>query len=122
MIRVSGYENSIFTAIAVLKSLVTEVKQGRYTGSIGKPRKTAIMGFSFGSYTTHGAIATTPGLADAVVLTAIGLNDTGVNANGLLRSFVPRIANIQNPTLFGDLDNGYVTWVDKFSLVWKSVS
>jgi pimeloyl-ACP methyl ester carboxylesterase len=117
--RVSGYTNSLFTAIAVIKSLVAQVKTGKYTGVIGKPVKTAIMGFSFGSYATHGAIATMPDLADAVVLTAIGFNETGLNANGLLRSFVPRLANAQNPALYGDLDNGYVSWVDKYSLIWN---
>lgn len=77
------------------------------------------MGFSFGSYATHSAIATSPDLADAVILTAIGFIDTGLNPNGLVRSFVPRLANIQNPALFNDLDNGYVSWVDKYSLVWN---
>lgn len=41
------------------------------------------MGFSFGSYTTHGAVATMPDIADAVV-TAIGFNKPGLNANGLV--------------------------------------
>jgi pimeloyl-ACP methyl ester carboxylesterase len=117
--RVSGYSNSIFTAIAVLKALVAQVKTGQFTGEIGKPGKVAIMGFSFGSYTTHGAIATQPDLADAVVLTAIGFNETGLNANGLVRSFAPRLANSQNPDLFGTLDNGYLSWVDKYSLIWN---
>lgn len=77
------------------------------------------MGFSFGSYATHGAIATSPDLADAVILTAIGFNETGLDTNGLVRSFVPRLANAQNPALYGDLDNGYVSWVDKYSLIWN---
>lgn len=117
--KVSGFSASIFTAIAVLKSLVGDVKAGHYTGTIGKPAKVAIMGFSFGSYTTHGAIASVPDLADAVVLTAIGFNQTGLDTGGLVRSFVPRLANAQNPQLFGGLDNGYLTWVDKFSLIWN---
>jgi hypothetical protein len=117
--RVSGYSSSIFTAIAVLKRLAKFVKDGKYTGDIGRPVKTAVMGFSFGSYTTHGAIATMPDLADAVILTAIGFNTTGLNANGLVRSFEPRVANQQNPVLYGNLDNGYLTWADKFGLIWK---
>ncbi|KAF2098390.1 alpha/beta-hydrolase [Rhizodiscina lignyota] len=117
--KVTGYEASIFTAIAILKELAGVVKAGKYTGSIGKPHKTAVMGFSFGSYTTHGAVATMPDIADAVVLTAIGFNETGLNANGLVRSFEPRIANVQNSALYGDLDNGYLTWVDKFGLIWN---
>ena len=117
--RTSGYSNSLFTAIAVLKQLAQFVKDGNYTGDIGKPTKTAIMGFSFGSYTTHGAIATMPDLADAVILTAIGFNSTGLNSNGLVRSFEPRVANQQDLVLYGNLDNGYLTWVDKFGLIWK---
>lgn len=77
------------------------------------------MGFSFGSFATHGAIASTPNIADAVVLTAIGFNSTGLNVGGLVRSFVPRVANIQNPENFGDLDNGYLTWVDQFAQIWN---
>ncbi|KAF2174754.1 hypothetical protein K469DRAFT_725096 [Zopfia rhizophila CBS 207.26] len=109
----------IFTEIAVLKRLARFVKDGKYTGDIGKPVKTAVMGFSFGSYTTHGAVATMPDIADAVILTVIGFNTTGLNSNGLVRSFEPRVANQQNPALYGNLDNGYLTWVDKFGLIWN---
>lgn len=75
------------------------------------------MGFSFGSYATHAAIAETPEIADAVILTGIGLNSTGINGNGLLRSFVPRIANVENPALYGDRDNGYLTWPSVYDLI-----
>ncbi|RMZ86041.1 hypothetical protein DV737_g305, partial [Chaetothyriales sp. CBS 132003] len=92
---------------------------GQYTGDIGKPNKLALMGFSFGSYTTHGAISLTPDIADAVILTGIGFNTSGLNGNGLLRSFVPRIAALQDPALYGDRDYGYATWVDKFGLIWN---
>ena len=47
------------------------------------------------------------------MLTAIGLNLTlGVNGNGLLRSFEPRIASGQDAARFGELDAGYLSWVD----------
>ena len=66
------------------------------------------------------AIAATPDLADSVVLTAIGLNTTvGVNGNGLLRSFEPRVASTVNTERFGELDSGYLTWVDKFGMLLK---
>lgn len=116
-LRVSGYENQLSVQVALLQSLSTIVKSGDYTPGIGKPAKLAIMGFSFGSYITHSAVATKPDMADAAILTAIGLNTTAVNANGLVRSFVPRIANQQNGLRFGDLDNGYLTWVDKFAQI-----
>lgn len=77
------------------------------------------MGFSFGSYTTHAAIAEKPEIADAVILTGFSMNDsaTGINGNGLVRSFVPRLANVENPSLFGDRNNGYLTWPSVFDLI-----
>lgn len=75
------------------------------------------MGFSFASYATHAAIAEKPEIADAVILTGIGLNGTAINAKGLLRSFVPRIANVENSALYGDRDNGYLTWPSVFDLI-----
>ena len=77
------------------------------------------MGFSYGSYITHFTIADTPDIADAIVLTAIGLNTTAINGNGLLRSFVPRIASDQNEKRFGELDTGYLSWADIYAMVLK---
>lgn len=103
--------------MAVLREMSKEVRSGEYTKAIGKPAKLAVMGFSFGSYITHATIGATPDIADAVILTAIGLDIDNVNANGLVRSFVPRIANQQNGEKFGAFDNGYLTWVDTYSQV-----
>ncbi|MCJ1428196.1 hypothetical protein MMC29_006104 [Sticta canariensis] len=102
---------------AVLQRLAGFVREGKYTGKIGKPRKVALMGFSFGSYTTHGAISLTPQLADAVILTAIGFNKTGLNINGLVRSYASHVAKLQNPALYGDRDSGYLTWVDRHAQI-----
>ncbi|OCL03881.1 alpha/beta-hydrolase [Glonium stellatum] len=113
--KISSYTGQINTAIAVVQELAKLVRNGKYTGNIKKPNKVALMGFSFGSYTTHGAISLTPEIADAIILTAIGFNKTGLNVNGLVRSFVPQIVNQQNPAVFGDRDNRYLTWVDKFA-------
>lgn len=79
------------------------------------------MGFSFGSYITHFAVSENPTIADAAILTAINYNLTGFNANGLVGSFVPRIASLQDPGKFGILDPGYLTWVDAISQVNTSV-
>jgi pimeloyl-ACP methyl ester carboxylesterase len=102
---VSGYTTQLSKHVAVLKELVRLVKTGQYTKSIGTPSKLVLMGFSLGSYITHAAIGATPDLADAVILTAIGL----------VRSFVPRIASDQDPKKFRSFDNGYLTWVDKWA-------
>ncbi|OQO10704.1 hypothetical protein B0A48_04004 [Cryoendolithus antarcticus] len=114
----SGYVTQLSTGVAVLQQLAAAVRTGRYTGTVGKPSKLVLMGFSFGSYITHNTIAATPDIADAVVLTAFGANLTaGVNGNGLLRSFVPRVAALSNAQRFGLLDTGYLTWVDKYALI-----
>jgi hypothetical protein len=66
------------------------------------------------------ASAISPELADSLVLTAIGLNlNKGVNGNGLLRSFEPRIASGLNPERFGELDAGYLSWVDIYGMTLK---
>lgn len=110
--RVSGFTNQLRKQKAILVQLAAIVKSGQYTGTFGKPDKLAVMGFSFGSYITHFAVAENPTIADAAILTAINYNTTGLNVNGLIRSFVPRIASLQNPRRFGSLDPGYLTWVD----------
>ena len=119
--KMSGYVNQINIHSEVLKELSKIVRSGEYTTAIGKPEKLAVMGFSFGSYITHAAIGSSPEIADAVVLTAIGLNSTGINENGLVRSFVPRIANRQDQK-FSAFDDSYLTWVDKFAQIETCVS
>jgi hypothetical protein len=123
--KASGYTTELGTAVAVIQQLSAIVRSGKVTGSIGVPEKLALMGFSFASYATHTAIAAAPGIANAVILTGIGFNATGLNGNGLLRSFVPRIANLRRPKrgdrgtvqrsrwlwLVWDADlSGYLTW------------
>ncbi|KAH7324682.1 Alpha/Beta hydrolase protein [Stachybotrys elegans] len=112
--RISGFVNQINIQVEILKELTRIVKTGAVTEAIGVPEKVALMGYSFGSYITHAAISTVPDLADAVVLTAVGFNPEGLNINGLVRSFVPRIANMQS-SKFSSWDTGYLTWVDKFT-------
>lgn len=114
--RVSGFVNQINIHVDVLKALSKTVRSGEYTPKIGKPENLVVMGFSFGSYITHAAISSSPEIADAAVLTAIGLNTTGLNLKGLVRSFVPRIASAQD-TKFASFDKGYLTWVDKFAQI-----
>ncbi|CAI6247338.1 unnamed protein product [Periconia digitata] len=114
--RLDGFEASVFTAKTVLQQLTSLVRSGKYTSNI-KAEKVAVIGFSFGSYTTHAAVAETPDMADAVILTGIGFNSTGINGKGLLRSFVPRIAALENPALYGDRNTGYLTWPSVYDLV-----
>jgi hypothetical protein len=115
--RVSGFTNQLRKQKAILVQLAKLVKSGHYTGTFGKPDKLAVMGFSFGSFVTHFAVAENPTIADAAILTAINYNTTGLNVNGLVRSFVPRVASLQNPRRFGTLDPGYLTWVDAIAQI-----
>ncbi|KAI8654088.1 hypothetical protein LRP88_01875 [Fusarium phalaenopsidis] len=115
--KVSGFTNQLRKQKTILVELAKLVKDGQYTGSFGKPNKLAVMGFSFGSFVTHFAVAGNPDIADAAILTAINYNTTGLNANGLVRSFVPRVASLQNPRRFGLLDPGYLTWVDSVAQI-----
>lgn len=114
--KISGFVNQINIHVDILKELTKIVKGGEYTEAIGKPNKLAVMGFSFGSFITHAAIGSSPEIADAAILTAIGLDKAGINTNGLVRSFVPRIAKLQDKK-FAAFDNGYLTWVDKFAQI-----
>ncbi|KAH6896501.1 Alpha/Beta hydrolase protein [Thelonectria olida] len=115
--KISGFTNQLRIQKAILVELSKIVKSGKYNGSFGKPDKLAVMGFSFGSFITHFAVAENPSIADAAILTAINYNTTGLNVNGLVRSFVPRIASLQNPRKYGVLDPGYLTWVDVFAQI-----
>ncbi|KAH8724801.1 Alpha/Beta hydrolase protein [Phaeosphaeriaceae sp. PMI808] len=115
--KISGFSIQLQKHKAILVELAKMVKSGQYTGTFGKPNKLAVMGFSFGSYITHFAVAENPKIADAAILTAINYNETGLNLKGLVRSFVPRIASLQKPSRFGQLDPGYLTWSDELAQV-----
>ncbi|CAH0042492.1 unnamed protein product [Clonostachys rhizophaga] len=115
--RVSGFTNQLQIHKAILVELAKLVKAGQYTGDFGTPGKLALMSFSYGSYITHFTVAENPTLADAVVLTGINYNTTGLNFKGLVRSFVPRVAALQNPRRFGLLDAGWLTWSDTFAQI-----
>ncbi|KAH9893043.1 alpha/beta-hydrolase [Xylariomycetidae sp. FL2044] len=115
--KVSGYTNQSRKQQQVLKEIATMIRAGQYTGGMGVPDKVVGMGFSFGSYITHYTVAAYPELFDAAVLTAINYNLDVLNGNGIFRSFVPRIASLQNPRRFGQLDTGYLTWVDEIAQI-----
>ncbi|KAK5701511.1 hypothetical protein LTR97_004326 [Elasticomyces elasticus] len=111
-----GWVTQLSTGVAVLGELLPLVRSGEYTSAIGVPEKLVLLGFSLGSSITQALITATPESADAVVITSIGMNLTvGVNTNGLIRSFVPRIASTLNEKSFGSLNTGYLSWVDKFA-------
>ncbi len=97
--------------------LTDSVESGKYTKSKRKPSKPAVMGLSFGSHITRAAIGNDPSIADAVILSATGLDIKSVNANGLVRSVVRRIAYQQEAERFSDFDDGSLKWVDTSSQI-----
>ncbi|KAI1353409.1 alpha/beta-hydrolase [Xylaria sp. FL0043] len=108
----SGYKNQSRMQREVLKELATLVRSGKYTGNSGPPKKVVAMGFALGAYISHYTMASHPHLFDAAVLTGVNYNTRVINTNGLVRSFVPRVASLQNTDRFGEFDTGYLTWVD----------
>lgn len=69
--RISGYLNQLSIQVALAVELTKAVKEGKYTGTIGKPEKLVLVGHSYGSAISAGALTAEPGLADAVVLTGM---------------------------------------------------
>ncbi|KAF2691105.1 hypothetical protein K458DRAFT_455383 [Lentithecium fluviatile CBS 122367] len=55
-------------------------------------------------YITNAAIAVKSEIAGAVTLTSISLTQAELKLPGLAHSYVSRIANVENPALYGDRD------------------
>ena len=69
--RVSGYLNQLPIQVELAKKLTHQIKAGKYTGSVGKPKKLVLVGHSYGSAISAAVLAAEPGLADGVVLTGM---------------------------------------------------
>lgn len=74
-----------------------------------------LVGHSFGSIISNSLLISNPSLVDGAVLTGIGyaVPDSAVSFEG----WNPRLARLQEPGRFRQLDGGYVTWVDIFANV-----
>ena len=111
--RLSGYVNQLSLQVDVLANLVKGVKAGTYTGRVGVPKKVVVLGFSFGSFVTTTLVATQPTLMDGAIFTGLGYSPTAFAP--FFEAYQSRIAATQNPTKFGELDTGVLTWVDVFA-------
>ncbi|CZR60457.1 uncharacterized protein PAC_10353 [Phialocephala subalpina] len=78
--------------IAILQQMTGFIREGRYTGSFGKPSKIVHVGHSFGSFISNALIATTPKLSDAAILTGIGYSN-GDKLRNFLEGWALRIAS-----------------------------
>jgi pimeloyl-ACP methyl ester carboxylesterase len=77
------------------------------------PKKVVLVGHSFGSILSNAVLATNPGLVDGAILTGIGYDipDTSVS----FEAWQPRLASLQSPARWRQLDGGYITWVDIYA-------
>jgi pimeloyl-ACP methyl ester carboxylesterase len=101
--KISGYLNQATIQVAILQELAKLVKSGKYTGSVGKPKKLVLVGHSFGSGITAAAATAQPGIADGLVLTGFSYN--GSNPTGTTEALDPRIASGQDPKKWSGLDS-----------------
>ena len=111
--RVSGFSNQLNIQTSVLSQLISSLRSGHYPLLPGAPTSITLVGHSFGSFLSNSLVAAEPTAVDGVIMTGYGLK--GSDDRIVLEGLGPRVANIQNPALFGAYDPGYVTTVDVFS-------
>lgn len=59
----------------ILAELAHRIREGQYTGSVGKPKSVVLVGHSFGSFVSNTLVGKYPALVDGVVLTGIGYSE-----------------------------------------------
>ncbi|KAH8803052.1 Alpha/Beta hydrolase protein [Xylogone sp. PMI_703] len=107
---VSGYVSQVSNQVAILEQLVKQLKAGKFGM---KPKSVVLLGHSFGSVISNVLLTSNPDIVDAAVLTGIGY-ETPSSAETFL-AWQPRLARLQSPGRWRQLDGGYITWVDIFS-------
>jgi hypothetical protein len=73
------------------------------------------VGHSFGRVLSNAILATSTSLVDGAVLAGIGYDilDTSV----AFEAWQSRLASVQSPARWRQLDGGYITWVDIYANV-----
>ncbi|KAK3358291.1 Alpha/Beta hydrolase protein [Lasiosphaeria ovina] len=111
--RVSGYVAQLSNQVAILAELTKLVKAGQFVGGTGKPPAVVLLGHSFGSIISITALANDLSIADGIVLTgALQLEQYVFERAGIRRGGAIRIASIQSPAKWRQLDTGYLTNAD----------
>ncbi|KAL7904240.1 Alpha/Beta hydrolase protein [Trichoderma velutinum] len=108
---VSGYTNQASIQMAILQSLAKSIRSGNYSTSGKAPKKLVLVGHSFGSALSAGALTAEPDLADGVA----GYSYAGFNPGGFVQAAGLRIADKQHPVKWRQLDNGYITTADLYA-------
>lgn len=97
--------------VDILDQISKQIRAGKYTGTIGVPKKIILVGHSFGSAISAASVAKTPDIADAVVLTGLAFTqDLAV----VTEAMAPRVASFQDKKWKG-LDAGYLTSADIYA-------
>ena len=109
--RLSGFVNQGTIQVNILDQIARQIRTGKYTGTIGVPKKIIFVGHSYGSAISTATIAGAPEIADAVVLTGLAFVH---NMQVVTEAMALRIASIQDKK-WQDLDAGYVTWADIYA-------
>jgi pimeloyl-ACP methyl ester carboxylesterase len=107
---VSGYVAQVSIQEAILEQLVTRIRSGAFGE---KPKHVVLLGHSFGSVISNDVLVKNPGLVDAAILTGIGYENPSNTETFLM--WQPKLARLQSPARWGQLDGGYITWVDVFA-------
>jgi alpha-beta hydrolase superfamily lysophospholipase len=94
----------------ILEQLVAQIRSGKFGP---KPKKVVLLGHSFGSVISNAVLAKNTSIVDGAILTGIGYENPS-SAETFL-SWQPKLARIQSPARWRQLDGGYITWVDMFS-------
>ena len=109
--RLSGFINQGSIQVNILDQITRSIRAGKYTGTIGVPKKIIYVAHSFGSSVSTATIAAAPEIADAVVLTGLGFSQ---NSQVVIEALAPRIASVQDRK-WKSLDAAYLTWTDIYS-------
>ncbi|KAF2663170.1 alpha/beta-hydrolase [Microthyrium microscopicum] len=115
--KVSGWTNQASIQVEILASLIQLVRNGNYTGPVGKAKSIVAVGHSFGSQITNVLLTKYPSIVDAAILTGDAYESIPYGGALLEETIEPRIANQLDPKIFGELDTGYLTFVDIYAHV-----
>lgn len=98
--------------LSTIQVLTSQIRDGKVDG-VPTPQKIAHVGHSFGSELTMGLSVMAPNLTDAVVLTGFSYNSSFQPQ--AFASFNSQLAKLNQPDRFGDLDPGFLTWINNQS-------
>jgi alpha-beta hydrolase superfamily lysophospholipase len=67
--RVSGFVNQATIQVAIAEELITSIRNGNYTSTLGKPKSLVLVGHSFGSIITAAVVTANPSITEGLILT-----------------------------------------------------